>query len=91
MFSLNDYQFDWGPAYTGSSPGSMYTNLVSFTSDEAATNMGQAYLKPVGVLNNGNCYSACDLFSALMQDSEAATIFSHDGKSGGGGANGLYS
>jgi C-terminal processing protease CtpA/Prc len=45
------------------------------------------YFKPVAVLNNANCYSACELFSAAMQDTRGAFIFGEDPQTGGGGAN----
>lgn len=41
----------------------------------------------MGVFNDANCYSACDFFSAAMQDSGAAVVFGEDPQTGGGGAN----
>jgi hypothetical protein len=49
--------------------------------------LGQVYFKPVAVLNNALCYSACDMFSAKVQDYGAATIFGEDSTTGAGGAN----
>lgn len=63
----------------------MYTMPVPLSGK--SNNFGTAYTKPVGVLNNANCYSACDLFSGNMQDSGAAIIFGEDGATGAGGAN----
>ncbi len=58
---------------------SRYTDSVYFDTPEAMSTFGGVYLKPVGVFTNANCYSSCDLFSANMQDSAAATIFGEDG------------
>nr|MBA2404183.1 immune inhibitor A [Bdellovibrionales bacterium] len=49
--------------------------------------VGQYYFKPVALLTNANCYSSCDMFSALMQDHDAAIIFGEDSTTGAGGAN----
>jgi hypothetical protein len=72
-------------AYTQVAPGDVYTMPVPLGSN--SNDYGNAYAKPVGVLNNGHCYSACDLFSANMQDTGAAIIFGEDGATGAGGAN----
>jgi hypothetical protein len=72
-------------AYRQVKPGDKYTPKVKFTPIEVANQIGQAYLKPVGVFNNGNCYSACDLFSANMQDNGIATVYGEDRFSGAGG------
>jgi C-terminal processing protease CtpA/Prc len=78
------------------SPGDVYTPLVKFTSNKEANKLGNAYgnillhsnliVKPVAILNNARCYSACDLFSVIMKQSNIP-IFSHDRLSGAGGAN----
>lgn len=77
----------WAKAYSEAKPGDKYSNIIQFTPTIKANNQGQVYFKPVGVLNNGQCYSACDLFSAAMQDSGAAIIFGEDPQTGAGGAN----
>jgi hypothetical protein len=74
-------------AYRNTPKGQRYTSFAKFTTEEDANTLGQVYFKPVGVFNNGNCYSACDLFSANMQDTGIVPIFSEDVKSGAGGAN----
>lgn len=61
------------------SKGQRFTEPVPFDDYDAMTSIGTQYLRPVGVLTNANCYSACDLFSAAMQDSVAATVFGEDG------------
>ncbi|KAI9102852.1 ClpP/crotonase-like domain-containing protein [Phlyctochytrium arcticum] len=48
---------------------------------------GHAYLRPVAVLTDGQCYSACDFLCAGMQDNGAAIIFGEDPQTGAGGAN----
>ncbi|KAH6597291.1 hypothetical protein BASA50_004643 [Batrachochytrium salamandrivorans] len=48
--------------------------------------LGQAYLRPMGVLNDGRCYSSCEVFSGSIQGHGAGTIFGEDGQTGGGGA-----
>lgn len=49
---------------------------------------GQAYFGPVAVLVNPSCYSSCDVFSAMMQDNRAATIWGENGwQTGAGGGN----
>lgn len=78
---------DWKHTYSQVRPGDIFTPPVQFDSDASSNLFGQAYFKPVGVLNNGNCYSACDLFSANMQDNSAAWIFGEDKETGAGGAN----
>ncbi|KAJ3380463.1 hypothetical protein HDU92_005960 [Lobulomyces angularis] len=74
--------------YNQSSPANKYSDLFYFDTVAEVNKLGRVYLKPVAVLNDANCYSACDLLSASMQDSGAASIiFGHDGKTGAGGAN----
>ncbi|KAH6586403.1 hypothetical protein BASA50_000577 [Batrachochytrium salamandrivorans] len=45
-----------------------------------------AYLRPMGVLNDARCYSACEVFSGAIQGHDAGTIFGEDEQTGGGGA-----
>jgi hypothetical protein len=78
---------NWTDGYRASNPKQVYTNLVKFTSDSEANQLGQAFTKPVGVLHNANCYSSCDMFASNMQNNAAAIIFGEDNTSGGGGAN----
>ncbi|KAJ3077638.1 hypothetical protein HK102_005071, partial [Quaeritorhiza haematococci] len=78
----------WQAAYNATlGTNKTYTPIVQFVSNEAANIYGQAYFKPVAVWNNGNCYSACDLFSANIQDSGAGVVIGEDPQSGAGGAN----
>jgi hypothetical protein len=77
---------DYSKAYIDTPPGAKYSNLVDVLSTEQANSLGQAYLKPVGVFTDANCYSACDVFSTNMKDGTAAIIFGEDGQTGSGGA-----
>ncbi|KAB8038859.1 hypothetical protein GCL60_08360 [Silvanigrella paludirubra] len=43
--------------------------------------------KPIAVLTNSNCYSACDVFTSLFKDYKIARIFGETKHTGGGGAN----
>ncbi|KAH6567154.1 hypothetical protein BASA62_006251 [Batrachochytrium salamandrivorans] len=52
----------------------------------SANTMGQVYLRPMGVLNDGRCYSSCEVFSGAIQGHGAGIIFGEDGRTGGGGA-----
>ncbi|KAH6580973.1 hypothetical protein BASA60_002648 [Batrachochytrium salamandrivorans] len=60
--------------------------FFSLNSVESANTLGQAYLRPMGVLNDARCYSACEVFSGAIQGHDAGTIFGEDEQTGGGGA-----
>ncbi|KAJ3223841.1 hypothetical protein HK099_000612 [Clydaea vesicula] len=75
-------------AYGATPEGQPYSNLFLYETVAETNTFGQAYLKPVAVLNNANCYSSCDIFSAAMQDSQTAKVmFGEDGATGAGGCN----
>lgn len=57
------------------------------TTPSEANRLGQVWFKPVVVLTDGACYSACDLFAAAMQDHGAALIVGSHPSTGAGGAN----
>ena len=57
------------------------------TTPSEANRLGQVWFKPVVVLTDAACYSACDLFAAAMQDHAAATIVGAHPSTGAGGAN----
>ncbi|KAJ3340454.1 hypothetical protein HDU91_000855, partial [Kappamyces sp. JEL0680] len=92
---VNDYIFGnftspsdpWYRATQKAAPGDKYSVLVQFDTEQESNTIGTAYVKPVGVFTNGNCFSACELFSANMQDNRIATIFGEDLFTGAGGAN----
>jgi hypothetical protein len=66
--------------------GERYTPWVPGTPQSILRKYGMAYVKPVGVFTSGECYSACDYFSANMQDVGGVIIFGEDKFSGAGGA-----
>ncbi|KAH6562749.1 hypothetical protein BASA62_008942 [Batrachochytrium salamandrivorans] len=53
---------------------------------KSANTLGQAYVRPMGVFNDGLCYSSCDVFSGAIQSHGVGTVFGEDGQTGGGGA-----
>ncbi|KAI9203957.1 uncharacterized protein BJ171DRAFT_459706, partial [Polychytrium aggregatum] len=79
---------NWVQAYdSGLAKNATLGDIAFFDDDTSVNLLGNAYLKPVGVFNDAVCYSACDMFSANMQDSQTAVIFGQDHQTGGGGAN----
>ena len=89
----NDYIFanstdaadSWYRATQNAPNGSIYSPLIQFTTVKEANQVGAAYFKPVGYFQNGNCFSACDLMAANVQDNEVMTVFGEDIRSGAGG------
>ncbi|KAI9102863.1 hypothetical protein DFS34DRAFT_413411 [Phlyctochytrium arcticum] len=74
-------------ALQNAAPKDKFAKPVDFYQVGQLNMDGHAYLKPVAVLTDGQCYSACDSFSAGMQDNSAAIIFGEDPQTGAGGAN----
>ena len=68
-------------------PVPFLTEAGAITGSGEANALGRHYFKPVAVLANSSCYSTCDMFTAGMQDHEAAQLWLEDGSTGGGGAN----
>lgn len=66
---------------------SIHTDIIPFTSDTDANDLGQSYYKPVAVLANARSYSATDLFTCSMRDNSAALVYGEDPLTGAGGAN----
>lgn len=64
-----------------------YTAPLPITPANEANTIGQIWFRPVVVLTDATCYSACDIFTAGMQDNGAATILGIDAATGAGGAN----
>ncbi|KAJ3079083.1 hypothetical protein HK102_004041 [Quaeritorhiza haematococci] len=88
MFNTGNFNGTaWQTAYNNAPEGSIYAGTATFTTEANINKYGMAYFKPVAVWNNGNCYSACDIFSASMQDFQAGPIFGEDKQTGAGGAN----
>ncbi|KAH6577709.1 hypothetical protein BASA60_003906 [Batrachochytrium salamandrivorans] len=77
----------WAKVWGETKPGSRYTNIAPFDSFESSNTLGQAYLRPMGIFNDGVCFSACDMFSGNIQGHRAGTIFGEEGQTGAGGAN----
>ncbi|KAH6585941.1 hypothetical protein BASA50_000884 [Batrachochytrium salamandrivorans] len=76
----------YAKAWQETKPGSRFTNVFFLNSVESVNTLGQAYVRPMGVLNDARCYSSCELFSGGIQGHGAGTIFGEDGRTGGGGA-----
>ncbi|MCX6117671.1 MAG: S41 family peptidase [Proteobacteria bacterium] len=64
-----------------------YTAPRILTTVREANRSGQVWMKPVILIVNAACYSACDMFAAGMQDHGAATIVGSHTSTGAGGAN----
>ncbi|KAH9271851.1 hypothetical protein BASA83_005953 [Batrachochytrium salamandrivorans] len=73
-------------AWQETKEGSRFTNVFFLNSVESANTIGQAYVRPMGVLNDARCYSSCEIFSGSIQGHGAGSIFGEDGRTGGGGA-----
>lgn len=67
--------------------GERYTAALGLTPLAQANRLSQRYFKPVSILTDGSCYSACDMFTAVLQDLNIATVISEDPQTGAGGAN----
>ncbi|KAH9253417.1 hypothetical protein BASA81_008614 [Batrachochytrium salamandrivorans] len=72
-------------AWYATSPQSRYSGLALHRDDSEFHLIGQAYFRPMAVLTNGRCYSACDGFASVVQDNALGTVFGEDGLTGGGG------
>ena len=79
---------DWKRAYHETPAGSTYTKLTKFNADADVNQIGQWYSHPVAVLTDAECFSACDIFAANLQDHGNAILFGEDKTTGAGGANG---
>jgi len=60
---------------------------MPITPKSEANSLGQIWFRPVVVLTDAACYSACDLFSGGMQDNGAGVIIGVHKTTGAGGAN----
>ncbi|KAH6560354.1 hypothetical protein BASA60_000351 [Batrachochytrium salamandrivorans] len=76
----------YAKAWKETKKGSRFTNVFFSNSVESANTLGQAYVRPMGVFNDGRCYSTCEVFSGSIQGHGAGTIFGEDKRTGGGGA-----
>ncbi|KAH9244864.1 hypothetical protein BASA81_017696 [Batrachochytrium salamandrivorans] len=73
-------------AWQETKENSRFSSVVFTSSVESVNTLGQAYLRPMGVLNDARCYSSCEVFSGAIQGHGAGTIFGEDERTGGGGA-----
>ncbi|KAH6576354.1 hypothetical protein BASA60_004554 [Batrachochytrium salamandrivorans] len=73
-------------AWQETEPGSRFTDVFFLNSVESVNTLGQAYVRPMGVLNDARCYSSCEVFSGSIQGHGVGTIFGEDKQTGGGGA-----
>ncbi|KAH6586396.1 hypothetical protein BASA50_000569 [Batrachochytrium salamandrivorans] len=76
----------YAKAWQETEENSRFSNTFFTNSAETVNTLGQAYLRPMGVLNDARCYSACEVFSGAIQGHDAGTIFGEDERTGGGGA-----
>ena len=60
---------------------------MTITPSSEANSLGQIWFRPVVVLTDASCFSACDLFAAGMQDNDAAVVIGVHKTTGAGGAN----
>jgi hypothetical protein len=78
---------DFRDALIAARPADTYTASLGITPLAQVNRLSQRYFKPVSILTDGSCYSACDMFTAVMQDLNIATVISEDRQTGAGGAN----
>ncbi|KAH6582952.1 hypothetical protein BASA61_008266 [Batrachochytrium salamandrivorans] len=72
-------------AWYATSPTSRYSGPALNRDDSEFHLIGEAYFRPIAVLTDGLCYSACDGFASMIQDNALGTVFGEDGSTGGGG------
>ena len=78
----------WSTAIRGAmKSGSNMIEPLAITSKTEANSLGQIWFRPVVVLTDAACFSACDLFAAGMQDNGAGIILGVHQTTGAGGAN----
>ncbi|KAH6568047.1 hypothetical protein BASA62_005724 [Batrachochytrium salamandrivorans] len=78
--------YPYAKAWKETKKGSLLTKIFFANSVESVNTLGQAYVRPMGVLNDARCYSACEVFAGAIQGHGAGTIFGEDKQTGGGGA-----
>ncbi|KAI8904316.1 ClpP/crotonase-like domain-containing protein [Gorgonomyces haynaldii] len=77
----------WTQALAGIKPSEVFSPLIPFDTQAEVNTRPIVYNRPVAVLANANCYSACDLLAANFQDNGIGLIFGEDPQTGAGGAN----
>ncbi|KAH6588449.1 hypothetical protein BASA50_010730 [Batrachochytrium salamandrivorans] len=78
--------YPFAKAWQETEENSRFSSVFFTNSMKSANALGQAYVRPMGVLNDARCYSACEVFSGGIQGHGAGTIFGEDEQTGGGGA-----
>ncbi|KAH6591468.1 hypothetical protein BASA61_004979 [Batrachochytrium salamandrivorans] len=78
--------YPFAKAWKKTKKGNRFTDVFFTNSMESANTIGQAYLRPMGILNDARCFSSCEVFSGSIQGHDAGIIFGEDGQTGGGGA-----
>ncbi|KAH9273995.1 hypothetical protein BASA83_003630 [Batrachochytrium salamandrivorans] len=76
----------YAKAWKETKEGSRFTNVFFTSSVESVNTLGQAYVRPMGVLNDARCYSSCEVFSGSIQGHGVGTVFGEDEQTGGGGS-----
>ncbi|KAH6600496.1 hypothetical protein BASA50_002241 [Batrachochytrium salamandrivorans] len=64
----------YAKAWKEDEPNSRYSNVLFSNSVESVNTLGQAYVRPMGVLNNAMCYSSCEVFSGSIQGHDPTLI-----------------
>jgi C-terminal processing protease CtpA/Prc len=78
----------WSTAVRGAlKAGKEMISPMPITPRTEANSLGQIWFRPVVVLTDAACFSACDLFSAGMQDNGAGVVIGIHKTTGAGGAN----
>jgi hypothetical protein len=78
----------WSSAVRGAlKAGHEMISPMPITPKTEANSLGQIWFRPVVVLTDAACFSACDLFSAGMQDNGAGVVIGIHKTTGAGGAN----
>jgi C-terminal processing protease CtpA/Prc len=78
----------WSSAVRGAlKAGKEMISPMPITPKTEANSLGQIWFRPVVVLTDAACFSACDLFSAGMQDNGAGVVIGIHKTTGAGGAN----
>ena len=79
IFESGDSDFantPWATVFNTTPHDSKWTMPSIMISNQTIVNQnGRAYFEPVAILTNARCYSACELFTAAMQDWGLAKVY----------------
>jgi C-terminal processing protease CtpA/Prc len=67
--------------------GSIFSQGIPITPEQACNSIGQKYLGPVILITDALCYSATDIFAGDFQDNKIGPILGTNTNTGAGGAN----